>query len=109
MIKNLKQKLFISAIFILFAAILVLFKIPCIILYITNVPCLGCGMTRAIISALKLDFSSAFSYHSMFWSVPFLYAAFLFDGNLFKRKSANIIFYSIIGLGFVMNWIFNLI
>lgn len=107
MIKSLKQKLFISAIVLFFAAILYIFEIPCVILSLTGIHCLGCGMTRALICALKFDFAAAFSHHLMFFSIPFLYAAFLLDGKLFKSKTANIIFYILIGLGFIINWIFK--
>ena len=31
-----------------------------------HVECPGCGMTRAIISVLKLDFRQAFEYHPLF-------------------------------------------
>ena len=31
-----------------------------------HVECPGCGMTRAIISVLKLDFRQAFAYHPLF-------------------------------------------
>ena len=31
-----------------------------------HVECPGCGMTHAIISALKLDFGQAFQYHPLF-------------------------------------------
>lgn len=31
-----------------------------------HIECPGCGMTRAIISAVKLDFEAAFQYHCLF-------------------------------------------
>ncbi len=67
-------------------------------------------MTRAFFSALKLDFSAAFYYHKMFWSLPILYAYFLFDGKIFSRFTRSamtdwaILF--LIAIGFVFNWIF---
>lgn len=39
--------------------------IGCPIRYLTGVSCAGCGMTRALFSALLLDFESAFSYHPL--------------------------------------------
>lgn len=104
-INNLKQKGLITAAVLLFAALLYLSPISCPILSITGVHCPGCGMTRALLSALRLDFAAAFSYHFMFPSVPLLYFCFLRDGKLFKNKTANIIFYVIIILGFAINWI----
>ena len=104
-IKNLKQKLLITAAVLLFAVLLYLSPISCPILYLTGVRCPGCGMTRALLSAVRLDFATAFSYHFMFPSVPLLYFCFLRDGKLFKNKTLNIIFYVIIILGFAVNWI----
>ena len=39
--------------------------IPCIFYKLTNLHCSGCGITRAIISLLKLDFYQAFRYNSL--------------------------------------------
>ncbi len=104
-IKNPKQKLLITAAVLLFAVLLYLSPISCPFLAVTGVRCFGCGMTRALLSALRLDFAAAFSYHFMFPSVPLLYLCFLKDGKLFKNKTLNIVFYVIIILGFVINWI----
>ena len=41
------------------------FGITCPIRYIWGVSCPGCGMTRACLSALRLDFSAAFVYHPL--------------------------------------------
>jgi len=83
-------------------------KLPCIYLHFLGVPCPGCGMTRAVFSALRLDFAAAFSYHWMFWSVPVLLALFLLDGKLFKPKLLNRLLFWLIGLGFAANWIYSL-
>lgn len=66
---------------LLFAAILAL---SCLVLYVTGIgcpfraftgiPCPGCGMTRAWLAALRLDFSAAFAYHPLFWVVPIAFA-----------------------------------
>ena len=106
-IKNLKGKLIATAAILLYAAVCYFAKISCIILNITGIPCLGCGMTRALLCAVQLRFADAFGYHLMFWSVPLLYLCFLFDGKLFKRNTWNILFYSIILLGFLVNWARN--
>ena len=39
--------------------------ISCPIKFITGISCPGCGMTRALIHALRLDFASAFFYHPL--------------------------------------------
>ena len=69
-----------------------IFEIPCLILSTFNVPCISCGLTRACLSALRLDFSAAFSFHPMFWSVPILYLYIIFDAKLFKNKILNYVF-----------------
>ncbi len=103
-IKNLRSKLIITFILMLFAALIYFSGIQCVFIRLFNTQCPGCGMTRALICALRLDFKAAFSYHAMFWSVPLLYIAFLFDGKLFSQKYLNIMFYVLIGGGFILNW-----
>lgn len=44
--------------------------ITCPIKYITGISCAGCGMTRAWLCALKLDFAAALSFHPLFLLVP---------------------------------------
>lgn len=39
--------------------------IGCPIKFITGIPCLGCGMTRAVISVLRFNFSAALYFHPM--------------------------------------------
>lgn len=39
--------------------------ITCPIRFLTGVSCPGCGMTRAVVSALRLDFKTAFDYHPL--------------------------------------------
>ncbi len=66
-------------------------------------------MTRAVIAAVKFDLSGAFAYHPMFWSMPVLYLYFLFDRGLFKKKIYNVILLGSIALGFLVNWVSNII
>lgn len=47
-----------------------IFDLPCIIKLLTGLSCPGCGMTRAYISLLSLDFSAAFYYHPIWFLVP---------------------------------------
>ncbi len=99
-----KTKLFVTLAVLIYTAVMTLFGGSCIFLELTGIECLGCGMTRALISAFRLDFAAAFSYHKMFWSLPFLYACFLRDGRLFRSKGLNVAFYILIAFGFVFNW-----
>lgn len=44
--------------------------IGCPILYTTGIPCPGCGMSRACLHLLMLDFSGAFHYHPLCFFLP---------------------------------------
>ncbi len=103
--RKIKTKLLITAAIAVYAVILYISPVACPILDLFGVHCLGCGMSRAIICALQFDFSAAFSYHLMFWSLPVLYLCFWLDGKLFKNKAFNVIFYILISTGFLANWI----
>ena len=41
--------------------------VTCPILYFTGISCAGCGMSRAWMCLLHLDFAGAFYYHPLFW------------------------------------------
>ncbi len=98
---SIKLKVAVLGAFLIYAAALYISPISCPILEITGIPCLGCGMTRALLSALKFDFKAAFSYHLMFWSVPVIAFGFLFDLRYMKYKW----FYALILAGFLANWL----
>lgn len=42
--------------------------IPCLFKSITNIPCPGCGLTRAFLAIMKFDFLSALKYNLV--SIP---------------------------------------
>ncbi|WP_277219137.1 DUF2752 domain-containing protein [Peptoniphilus vaginalis] len=46
--------------------ILQFFGITCPIKFMTGISCPSCGMTRAYLSLLRLDFKSAYYYHPLF-------------------------------------------
>ncbi|MBQ9151021.1 MAG: DUF2752 domain-containing protein [Clostridia bacterium] len=46
---------------------------PCVLHELTGLQCGGCGLTRAAVSLLHLDFAAAFSYHAL-WP---LFAAYI--------------------------------
>lgn len=56
-------------IFIAVSGIILLVFYHCPFLYFFGIPCPGCGMTRALISAARLDFKAAFYYHPLFFVV----------------------------------------
>ncbi len=47
---------------------------------VTGLPCLTCGMSRAWLCALRLDFAGAFFWHPLFWTVPLIALALIFFG-----------------------------
>lgn len=60
--------------------------ITCPILFMTGVSCAGCGMTRAWLSLLRLDFRAVFHYHPLFWLPALLVILFLFEKRIFKQS-----------------------
>lgn len=47
--------------------------IPCLFHYVTGLKCPGCGITRMLISILRLDFAAAFQYNAaVLCLLPFL-------------------------------------
>lgn len=108
-IKSPKQKILITILYISVVALMYIFKAECIFIRFLNIPCPGCGMTRALLSALSFDFISAFKYNAMFWALPIMYIYFLCDGRVFKNKRIDFAIWFIILSGFVINWIIHLI
>ena len=52
-------------IFVIIAWIFLFYRCPFKLIF--GIDCPGCGMTRALISVLHLDFIAAFSYHQLFF------------------------------------------
>lgn len=65
--KDLLQFLVILAGYCLIAMLL---ELPCPIKFVTGISCPGCGMTRALVSAIRLDFAAAFHYHPLWILLP---------------------------------------
>lgn len=67
----------------------------CPIFWLTGVECPMCGMTRAHLAALRLDFAAAFSFHPLFpVGVPFI--LLLMNDDLFPGKWKRV-YYIIVG------------
>ncbi len=60
-----------------FYAVLWLLGGTCPIKWLTGLSCPGCGMTRACLAALRLDFGAALHYHPLFWLPPVALAVYL--------------------------------
>ena len=108
-IKNIKSKLILVPAFFLLYLVMYALKTTCIIKSIFGICCPGCGMTRAILSAIKLDFAAAFVLHPMFWSLPILILYFLYDGCLFSNKKINFGVIAVLALSFLLNWIVKIV
>lgn len=80
----------------------------CIFQRFLHIPCPGCGMTRAIKSAMTLDWAAAFSYHPMVFSLPLVAGYILTNGRLFTHKGFNDFILVLIGAGFLINYIIKL-
>lgn len=81
--------------------------IGCPIKFLTGISCIGCGMTRAWLSVLRLDWKSAFYYHPAFWLPPLFLIFFLFK-NKISIKIYKIFIFTAISL-FVIIYIARLL
>ncbi len=107
-ITKLKDKILTTLAAAIVILIMYVFDLSCPFLSLFDIPCPGCGMTRAYISLLNLNVKGAFSFHPMFWSVPILFAFYLFDGKIFRPKWVNALISTAIYAGFFVLWIFRL-
>ena len=105
---NLKDKLLSCSLVLVLLIIWYILKVPCLFKWLFKIPCLGCGITRAYIAVLRLDFATAFKMNFMFWAVPILIIYYFFDFEPFKNKWLNTALLGLILLGFVINWILKL-
>lgn len=79
--------------------------VRCLFRTVLGFPCPGCGMTRALVSFLHLDFAAAAAYHPMVFALPVMYLYFLFDGRLFRQRAADGAVWLLIGAGFLIHWV----
>lgn len=107
-IKGLKNTLLLTLIYLCLLIVFQVLGLNCIFKHFLHIPCPGCGMSRALYSALRLEFATAFGYHPMFWSIPILYLYLLFGGKLLNKKWLDIPILILIAVGFLINWIVNL-
>lgn len=104
--RTLGLKLLFTSVYLGVVTLLYIFRIPCLYHYFFGIQCPGCGMTRAYLSLLHGEWSLAFSYHPLFWTVPILFLLFLTDGKLFREKWANTILLGVILSGYmILFWI----
>jgi len=104
-----KDRLITFGLIVVLVLIMYFFNIPCLFKKVFKIPCPGCGMTRAYISLLHLDFKKAFEYNPMFWSVPILFLIYIFDIKIFKKEWVNTLIGVLIIAGFFVSWIYKLL
>lgn len=81
----------------------------CPFYYLFNIPCPGCGMTRACKSLLRLDFGRALDYNYLF-PIPIFWAWYhLFRRQIaFSRKAENALLVMSCA-AFILRWLLILI
>lgn len=89
-------------------AVFALSGIGCPFYRIFGIPCPGCGMTRAFLACLRLDFTAAWRYHPMVFSLPYLLALFWKDGAVFPEKRWNAGILALVCLGFLAQYLCRL-
>lgn len=98
-VKQNKDMLYPTAVIALVYVFFHFVGIGCPIKFVTGISCPGCGMTRAWLSLLRLDFGAALHYHPLFALPPV--ALFFY---LIKSK-INIKIYKIIMLTMIIAFI----
>ena len=83
-------------------------NIPCPIKAVFGISCAGCGMSRAIISALSLDFAAAFAYHPLWLILPLSLLSIVILSIKEKTKAASAVIYCMLAL-FLAVWIIRII
>ena len=104
-----RKELWITLFAGLFCVSLLILRPPCLILHYFHFPCPTCGMTRAWLAALHLDFSAALQYHPMFWSVPILYIYVLRQCRVFKHPVINWLILGLILSGYLVSYLLTLV
>ena len=86
-----KELLFILLTVVGLAAILYFTGMGCPILKLTGIPCFGCGMTRAAICLVHLDFVGAWEYHPLVYLMPFCVVTLLLAKRISKQWVKRIV------------------
>ena len=103
-----KRGLTATAAVVLLYALLSAVGVGCPIKYLLGISCPGCGMTRACLNALRLDFAAAFYYHPL-WVLLLPFAvAFALLWRCQKRFALRIL----VGCGVVLMltvWVWRIV
>ena len=107
--KQICQKLLLLGALCGLLALWVIRDLPCLIRHVTGIPCPGCGLSRAWLSALRLDLPAAFRYHPMFWCIPVLILYYLRDGRLFQSRRLDLWILLLTIAGWLVSYIIRLV
>lgn len=77
---------------------------------ILGVPCPSCGITRAMVHAIKFDFPKAFYFHPLFFTIPLIlivliYGEYKYINKLYKSN----IFWGVLASSFIIVFILRMI
>lgn len=78
---------------------------PCILYHVIGLPCPACGLTRAFVSLVRLEFGQAFAYHPLFFLVPFVP---LLAWERLSAKWLNILSFTLFGILIVV-WVVRMV
>lgn len=102
-----KDRLFVLVLMAALIGILYVFDLGCLIKLFTGLSCPACGMSRAWVSVLRLDFRAALHYHPMFIIAPFAVISMLYEEKLPKKPF--IIFWAIAGSAFIICYVLRIV
>lgn len=105
---HLTRKLFVLGLYGALLFVWIYFRLPCVLRSLTGIPCPTCGLTRAWLYALHLDFGSALRMYPMFWAVPLLVLFLLYDGQLFANPKCNYWCLGVLLAGIILIWLARL-
>lgn len=80
--------------------------IGCPIKWVTGVSCPGCGMTRALWSAVRFRFGEAFRFHPLVWMVPLFFPLYLFWERIPGKVRKGVLW--VIILAFLLTYLIRL-
>lgn len=106
---SLRRKLYLAALLVgYFGCVFLLMYytgITCVYKHFLGVPCPGCGMTRALICLLKLDFAGAWGYNPLIFAMPYVFLYLFCDW----RKPIHKYILVLIAIAGIVNWIINIL